>query len=321
MAAGQVGAGSGAAPTVPGVSDPTASPTPPPAAAVPAGWHHDPFQRHELRYWDGARWTEHVSDHGVATVDAPIAAPGPGPGPSTGAGSSFDSVEGALTLAGRTPEQVGAQVARTGMTATWAGDGTLFGEPILVVNQKAKLLELNNEYAIHDQHGRQVGAVRQVGQSQAKKAMRLLTSMDQFMTHKLEVVDQSGQVRLNLTRPAKMMKSKVQVADGHFAEVGAIVQQNVMGKIRFGLESGGSTYGTINAENWRAWNFAVNDHTGAEIARITKTFAGLTNALFTQADHYVVHIHAPLADPLRSLVVAAAVSVDTALKQDNRGFN
>lgn len=298
------------------MSDAPSSPTPPPAA-VPAGWHPDPFQRHQLRYWDGGRWTEHVSDHGVATVDAPVA----GPGPAPDAGSGLDRIEGALSLGGKAPHQIGAQVARTGMGAAWTGDGTLFGEPILVVNQKAKLLELNNEYAIHDQHGRQVGAVRQVGQSQAKKALRLLTSMDQFMTHKLEVVDQAGQVCLNLTRPAKVMKSRVQVTNGHFAELGSIIQQNMVGKIRFGLESGGSTYGSINAENWRAWNFSITDHTGTEIARITKTFAGLANALFTQADHYVVHIHAPLAEPLRSLVVAAAVSVDTALKQDAQGFN
>ena len=39
------------------------------------------------------------------------------------------------------------------------------------------------------------------------------------------------------------------------------------------------------------------------------------------ADNYVVQIHRPLEDPLRSLVVAAALTVDTALKQDARGFN
>jgi uncharacterized protein YxjI len=286
------------------------------ASTHPAGWHPDPFQRHQLRYWDGGRWTEHVSDHGVARIDAPVAGPG-----QPAAASSFEQIEGALALPGQTPQQVSAQVARTGIGAAWVGDGTLFNEPILVVNQKAKLLELNNEYAIHDQHGRQVGAVRQIGQSSAKKALRLLTSMDQYMTHKLEVVDHTGQVCLNLTRPAKVMKSKVQVTNGHFAELGTIVQQNMVGKIRFGLESGGSTYGTINAENWRAWNFAINDHTGTEVARITKTFAGLANAMFTQADHYVVHLHQQLPDPLRSLIIAAAVSVDTALKQDAQGFN
>jgi hypothetical protein len=34
-----------------------------------------------------------------------------------------------------------------------------------------------------------------------------------------------------------------------------------------------------------------------------------------------VQIHRPLEEPLRSLVIAAALCVDTALKQDDRGLN
>lgn len=33
-----------------------------------AAWHADPTGRHELRYWDGAQWTEHVSDAGVQST-------------------------------------------------------------------------------------------------------------------------------------------------------------------------------------------------------------------------------------------------------------
>ena len=33
------------------------------------------------------------------------------------------------------------------------GSGSVFDEPILVVNQKAKLIELNNQYSVMDQHG------------------------------------------------------------------------------------------------------------------------------------------------------------------------
>ncbi|HRE03135.1 MAG TPA: DUF2510 domain-containing protein, partial [Ilumatobacteraceae bacterium] len=40
-----------------------------PVVAVPAVWSADPYGRHQLRYWDGAVWTEHVSDGGVVTVD------------------------------------------------------------------------------------------------------------------------------------------------------------------------------------------------------------------------------------------------------------
>ena len=39
------------------------------AASAPAGWLPDPTGRHQMRYWDAVRWTEHVSDNGVTAVD------------------------------------------------------------------------------------------------------------------------------------------------------------------------------------------------------------------------------------------------------------
>jgi hypothetical protein len=39
------------------------------AQGLEAGWFPDPGAAHELRYWDGARWTEHVSDSGTQAVD------------------------------------------------------------------------------------------------------------------------------------------------------------------------------------------------------------------------------------------------------------
>src|SRR3546814_19344341 len=34
-----------------------------------AAWHPDPTGKHELRYWDGSQWTEHVSDGGNVSAD------------------------------------------------------------------------------------------------------------------------------------------------------------------------------------------------------------------------------------------------------------
>jgi uncharacterized protein YxjI len=257
-----------------------------------------------MRYYDGTKWTEHVSSHGRTSTDVPVGA------------------RHVPTVA-RGPEKVQGDVARAGTagTAAFTGGGSLFSESVLVVNQKAKLIEINNEYAIFDQAGRQIAAVREVGQSGLKKAARLLTSFDQYMTHKLQIVDMSGVPVLMLTRPAKVMKSRIIVQDPRGAEVGSIVQQNVIGKIRFALEANGQTIGSLNAENWRAWNFSIRDHNDTEVARITKTWEGLAKTMFTTADNYVIQIHRPLQGPLQALVVAAGVSVDTALKQDSRGFN
>ena len=41
--------------------------------AAPAGWYADPSSRFELRYWDGAQWTEHVSRAGQQYTDPPVA--------------------------------------------------------------------------------------------------------------------------------------------------------------------------------------------------------------------------------------------------------
>ncbi|MCW2636024.1 MAG: hypothetical protein JWQ99_2391 [Blastococcus sp.] len=46
-----------------------------------ASWLPDPSGAHELRYWDGAAWTEHVSDQGT-TGQEPLTAPFPPPAPA-----------------------------------------------------------------------------------------------------------------------------------------------------------------------------------------------------------------------------------------------
>jgi hypothetical protein len=209
---------------------------------------------------------------------------------------------------------------QAGVAPTGPGGGTMFSEPILVVNQKAKLIELNNEYSVMDQSGRQLGSVVQVGQSTARKVLRFVSSIDQYLPVRLEVRDAYGQPQLLLTRPAKFIKSKVIVQRPDGVTLGEIIQQNAIGKINFSFEVNGQKIGAIKAENWRAWNFAIVDHTETEVGRITKTWEGLAKTMFTTADNYVLQIHRPLTDPLLSMVVASALTVDTALKQDARGF-
>lgn len=216
----------------------------------------------------------------------------------------------------RASKKVQREVRRAGVAAgAQVGGGTLFTEPVLVVYQKAKLIEVNAEYAVYDQHGQQIGAVREVGQSIMKQAMAVRP--DRNRTHRLQVVDLNGRVLITLTRPAMIVRSKVIVRDANGAEIGQIVQKNftIFGKIRFVLESGGQTLGSINGEGWDVWDFNIQDATGNEIARITKTWAGLAKEMFTQGDNYVVQIHRLLDEPLRSLVFAATLAVDTAFRQ------
>ncbi|MEU5665440.1 phospholipid scramblase-related protein [Streptomyces longwoodensis] len=273
---------------------------------TPAGWYPDPHGAAQtLRYWDGARWTDHT--HADQQAQAAPAQPPAAPHVPAQPAAPDPRVQ----------RQVQQQA---GVAAGGPGGGTLFSEPVLVVNQKAKLIELTNEYTVMDQHGNQLGSVVQVGQSALRKVVRFLASIDQYLTHKLEIRDAHGRPVLRLTRPAKFLKSRVIVERPDGQPVGEIVQQNVFGKINFAMTANGQQVGAIKAENWRAWNFAIVDHADNEVARITKTWEGLAKTLFTTADNYVLQIHYQLPEPLLSLVVATALTVDTALKQDSRGL-
>ncbi|MER5604020.1 phospholipid scramblase-related protein [Streptomyces sp. NPDC002265] len=267
---------------------------------TPAGWYPDPHGASQtLRYWDGAQWTEQTAPDQKQGGQAP-AAP-------------------------HIPQQADPRVQQqvqqeAGVAPSGPGGGTLFSEPVLVVNQKAKLIELTNEYKVMDQNGNALGSVVEVGQGVFRKILRFVSSLDQYLTHKLEIRDAHGQPVLLLTRPAKIFKSRVVVQRPDGQPVGEIVQQNMIGKINFAINVNGQKIGAIKAENWRAWNFAIVDHAENEVARITKTWEGLAKTLFTTADNYVLQIHYQLPEPLLSLVVATALTVDTALKQDSRGL-
>jgi uncharacterized protein YxjI len=197
---------------------------------------------------------------------------------------------------------------------------SLLDRNVFVVRQKAKIIEMNNEYAILDEEGAQIGKVRQEGQSKLKKFVRLVADVDQFLTHTLAIYDDDGSKVLELVRPAKVFKSTLQVNDGGGSPRGKISQQNVVGKKRFALEDqSGRALGSIDAENWRSWDFAVHDEQGLEVARISKNWSGALREVFTTADHYMVRITGSPPRELRLLIVGAAAAIDIALKQDDTG--
>lgn len=280
------------------------------------GWFADPFARFEHRYWDGSRWTEHVGSGGQQSLDAPVNTPPA----SSGRGQHIIAQTVLPSATAPVNKRVQRQVENLGVAdRTRSGGGTLLTEPILVVNQKAKLFEKKAEYEVFDQLGRKMGGVRQFGTSMSRVAVGRDNA-----TKRLQIVDAQGMPLFTLTRPATVLKSKVIVMRGDGTHIGQIVQENtgVLGSvlggrfnIRFRLEAEGVSLGTVNAESWQAWDFSLQDPHGSEFARITKTWAGLGRQSYTKADNYVLEIHRHLEEPLISLVVCAALAIDTVLHQ------
>lgn len=220
-----------------------------------------------------------------------------------------------------TPELVARQVADSGLGGpAFDEDGTLLGASLLVVNQRPKVLEVNTEYEVFGSDGTQIGAIRQIGQSRTRRAARIFTPFDQYFTHHFELRDLEGRPVLRLTRPRKVFLTRLNVFAGDNSYLGTIKQQNILWKIRFGITaSGGVPIGQLRADNLRAWDFSVYDTLDRCMANVVKSWEGWGRTAFTRADHYVVRIHVRLDQPMRGLVLAAALATDLALKQDARG--
>jgi hypothetical protein len=218
------------------------------------------------------------------------------------------------------PDRIAAVVRNSAVAEpAFPGDGTLNGAPIVVVAQRTKAFEAVTEYGAFDQDGGLLATVRQVGQSRTKRFFRLVTGFDIFFTHHFEVHDRDGTLLGTLTRPRKFFISRVLVAGPAGEPVALIQQLNVFGHIRFSLrDAHGFEQGLLRARGWRAWDFDITARSGEPVAEVIKAWEGFARTVFTTADRYVLRVARPLEEPLRTLVVTAALGIDVALKQDNR---
>lgn len=196
-----------------------------------------------------------------------------------------------------------------------AGGGTLFTEPVLVVNQKARLIETAREFAVFDQHGRPLGTVVEVRQSLLRKVVRTLKKYDKNPKHRFEIHDMGGSVVLKLARRPKTPADFVVTrADG--TPIGEMTREHLAGRAGFTFTANGRRVGGIETEAGQAWDFPITDASGAEVARVTKSFQGRLKEAFAATDNYVVEIHRHIGEPLASMVLAAALTVDKVGKRD-----
>jgi uncharacterized protein YxjI len=183
------------------------------------------------------------------------------------------------------------------------------------VHQRRKVFEMRNQYELSDDAGQKLGAVEQIGQSPLTFIVRLLGDMDVFLPVTLSVTDAAGGEVLRLHKP--WFKYAVSVAGGDGNVIGVVRKRVRLGKAVFSVfaPDGTTVLGEVKAENWRARNFRIDDATGTEVARVTKQWRGLLTEAFTDADSYAVTFESTTAEPMRSLALASALSVDLTMKQ------
>lgn len=218
----------------------------------------------------------------------------------------------------------------------------LFSERLLVVRQEPEIVDSIALYAILDRNGARVGSVADVGRRDLSTALRpdrlprqaapadssaggfmaafkTLSSIAREHQYRLEVQNEVGVAVLVLTSAQALEeRSLITVAGGDGVTIGTITwQERLLRKSHYALEAGGQQAGTIVADRRRTVeHHRVLDMQAREVARIAPQRHGwIARTLTREPVSFLVQISLPLPDPLHSLLLAGALTVDTALKR------
>ena len=244
------------------------------------GWHVDPYGRHHERFFDGQKWTPYVRDGEENGVDEP-----------------------------------GGTV--TDPTATARNE--LLSEEVLVVERFTDLRRRWSDRTVQRADGTRAGMLRRAAPATSPpSASRSIVVRDHTKYDIVELVDDQGTVVLTLNRPIDVQRSSVEVLDSEGGDAGRIVEQDLRrGQTTYAfLAPNGGFLGDLRAENWVGWDLRIFDSQSREVATITRDWGGLDLASFPRPDDYVVRIRQPLHEPLRTLVVACALSLEIVVRPD-----
>jgi hypothetical protein len=246
------------------------------------GWREDPYGRHELRFFDGTRWTPYVRDADKNGLDEP---------------------GGPLGDSARSP---------------------LLDEDVLVVERFTDLGRRWSDRSVLRPDGTKAGMLRRAAPATPRPTARVRSTVvrDHTKNDVVELVDDKQAVVLTLIRPIGVAKSWVEVRDSEGRDAGRIVQQILRrNEMTFAfLGANGQFLGDLQTDNWVAWDLRIMDSHGRRVATITRDWAGLDVTKFSSPDDYVVRISEGVHEPLRTLVVACALSLEIVVRADAQGF-
>lgn len=187
------------------------------------------------------------------------------------------------------------------------------GPPILerealVLEQRARVRDVRNEYAVLDQGGERLGTVTESRQAALASLMRLSRADLVLLPVTLELRDAEGTLVLRMSKPWGRVVSHVERGDG--TSLGSMRRRWRLGKVRFELVAENERVAMVHAKNWRASDFTIVDVTGRELARAERQRGGVAVGSPTDADYYLIRIHHERDEPLRSLAVGAALALE-----------
>ncbi|QVQ52335.1 hypothetical protein J4H86_00205 [Spiractinospora alimapuensis] len=190
----------------------------------------------------------------------------------------------------------------------------LYRSSVLMVEQPRQLFSAEGYYQVFDDQGFPVAHVRE------DTSVWNFSRGTKRCPHRFHVLSPTGEPLLVLDKPWQRGLPNIHVYTADSRPVGAIVQDLKLLGSRFTLEDhNGYPLGRIEG-SWTNWNFRVFGPHEAEVARISKQHTGLSRTGWRTDDRYAVELGPQIQEPLRTLIVAGAITVDVLLHERDEDF-
>lgn len=204
--------------------------------------------------------------------------------------------------------------------------GDLLDQPLIVISQDAQFVALNDKYSYGLPDGTEIALGEQTNQGMARKALRFVSNLDSKMKTVVEVT-QDGATVFEMERKGSIGKNTMVIRDGAGTEVGEVKQtKRGPNRASFELIAAGRTLASMQTGRLRAGGgFDVIDPAGEVVAWVRRLHVGVLGNVGSRyqssPDNYALRMARPLEDPLRTLVVATPMSVDSAINQRDDGLD
>jgi hypothetical protein len=232
----------------------------------------------------------------------------------------WSAAKGISAMQNRDPQEIAAILEDTGV-APRHGDGTIFGEPVIVIAQAPTDDGSGYLYELVSAGGAVVG----YGAEQAVAVDpngSFGQIMEQNSTDQMKFFDAGGILWAGVSH-RKVWKSRITVTGADGTEIGRIQQRNVLGKVRLDILVADQKVGQLRSTNTRMQAFDITGDSGRPLGRIVKIghYASWRVGRDAKASGlYVLDLAAPLPQPLATIIAVAPVGIDLAFSPDQAGY-
>lgn len=187
---------------------------------------------------------------------------------------------------------------------------------VYLVKEHVGMFKAANNYDIYDPE------TEAIIMECREERLGFLTKMLRFTDYKrmtpfdIQIRTPEGQQIVRVKRGVSFLRSKVQVLDESDRVIGGFKQKIFSIGGAFTVLDAAETPVCQLKGKWTGWDFRFLAGE-AELAHVTKKWAGIGKELFTSADNYVLEIadSVPADHVARQLILAAVMCIDMVLKE------